>query len=603
VSTFQINPLKLLRARKNIPRDKLLDPAEGEQFVLQYSGIDWMQPDGDSMKVKRSFFTKQKIKKFIYNAPTKKLIAGTYSGSLVIWDVNGEASPIKILAAHSSPVKEIMARGNLVYSLAENGEIGITNLEQDSLKVVVRTLVKDDELRIAMSTPEGYYRVDPDLMKDLHFVKNGEVYPLSSFELQGNRPDKVYEALGLADTAFISALRDSWKSRIRKAGFDPEKKIDNNIRPLVKWDRSSLPALTLDPTLPVKFEVTATTGDLKSVYIRINGVPVGSKRGIVLSPGKKNLLVEEKIPLTRGNNYLSVVAVNDQGVESLEQNFDIQYESNDKPKSRLIYVGIGVSKYADSSMDLRFAAKDIKDISERLHYYYDSIEVHTLTDETATRENILALKKYLQNSQTEDLVMVSFSGHGMIEPEKGFFFAPYDMNFSKPSLHGLSMEMIDDMLDDIPARRRLLLLDACHSGEQWEGVADSGPLPAGVTAVKPRGGITSSTGEGTATNKQLGYLLMKELFSDFSRGNGAFMISAAASNEFAFEGDEWNNGVFTKSLLDALSQLRNKGSYGRNTPVKVRELRKLIYEKVSALTNGRQNPTSRQENGWWNWSF
>ena len=322
-----------------------------------------------------------------------------------------------------------------------------------------------------------------------------------------------------------------------------------------------------------------------------------------MPPGQKKLLVEERIPLTRGNNYISVVAVNDQGVESLEQSFDIQYEGNSNLKSRLIYIGVGVSKYADSSMNLRFAAKDINDISERLHYYFDSVELHTLTDEMATRENILLLKKYLQHSQAEDMVMISFSGHGMIEQEKGFFFAPYDMNFSKPSLLGMSMEMIDDLLDDIPARKRLLLLDACHSGEQWEGGEGTAKLPEGVTAVKPRGGVTSSTGESSGENKQLGFLLMKELFGDFSRGNGAFMISAAGSNEFAFEGEQWSNGVFTKSLLEAIRELRYKGSYGKSVPIKVRELRKLIYEKVTALTNGRQNPTSRQENGWWNWSF
>jgi len=600
---YQVSPFKLIRSRQNITAEKLTDPGEGEQFSLQSGSIDWMQPEGNSLKVKKSFYTKQSIKKFLYSAETKKLIAGTASGNLVIWDVNGASSPIKTITAHSSPVMEMALRGTRIYTLAENGEIGITSLEQDSLKVMVRTLVKDDELRIAMSTPEGYYRVDPDLMKDLHFVKNGEVYPLSSFELQGNRPDKVYEALGLADTAFISALRDGWKNRIRKAGFDPEKDIDNNNRPLVKWDRTSLPALTLDSLLPVKFEVTSSSGDLRSVYLRINGVPAGTKRGISMPPGQKKLLVEERIPLTRGNNYISVVAVNDQGVESLEQSFDIQYEGNSNLKSRLIYIGVGVSKYADSSMNLRFAAKDINDISERLHYYFDSVELHTLTDEMATRENILLLKKYLQHSQAEDMVMISFSGHGMIEQEKGFFFAPYDMNFSKPSLLGMSMEMIDDLLDDIPARKRLLLLDACHSGEQWEGGEGTAKLPEGVTAVKPRGGVTSSTGESSGENKQLGFLLMKELFGDFSRGNGAFMISAAGSNEFAFEGEQWSNGVFTKSLLEAIRELRYKGSYGKSVPIKVRELRKLIYEKVTALTNGRQNPTSRQENGWWNWSF
>ena len=94
--------------------------------------------------------------------------------------------------------------------------------------------------------------------------------------------------------------------------------------------------------------------------------------------------------------------------------------------------------------------------------------------------------------------------------------------------------------------------------------------------------------------------MMKELFSDFSRGNGAFMISAAASNEFALESKQWNNGVFTASFLEALYEVKEQSA---DKKIRVRELRKAIYEKVKARTKGQQTPTSRQENGWWNWSF
>lgn len=164
--------------------------------------------------------------------------------------------------------------------------------------------------------------------------------------------------------------------------------------------------------------------------------------------------------------------------------------------------------------------------------------------------------------------------------------------------------MIEDMLDDIPARKRLLLLDACHSGEEWGNDGSTDKLPEGVTITRPRGIIIDQPGTGSNAASRSSYLLMKELFSDFSRGNGAFMISAAGSNEFAFEGEQWNNGVFTKSFLEALRELQSRASgFSGNGQVRVRELRKLIYEKVSELTNGRQNPTSRQENGWWNWSF
>lgn len=80
-------------------------------------------------------------------------------------------------------------------------------------------------------------------------------------------------------------------------------------------------------------------------------------------------------------------------------------------------------------MNLRFAAKDVNDIAERLQYYADIVDTFKVINERATKEGILGLKKYLQQTSTDDIVILSFSGHGLIQKEKGFFFAPYDMDF------------------------------------------------------------------------------------------------------------------------------------------------------------------------------
>lgn len=605
VYTYQLNPFKLLKTRKGIKWNKTDEPSFGDQFKLGFRNVEWLQPDSDSMKLKKVFYSKQHLTKVIYNKEVKKVIAGSSSGTIIIWEVNGSASPVVSISVHTAPLKQMVMRGNRIYSLAENGEIAITSIDENKLKVQIKTLLKDDELRISMNTPEGFFRVDPDLMNDMHFVKNGEIYPLSSFELQGNRPDKVYEAIGLADTAFIAALRESWETRIRRIGLDPKVRMKEINRPVVKWNRENLPVITSDTVLQLNLKIKDDKQDLKTLFIKVNGVPVSGRKGIAFEKGKRQLDIKPKIALGQGTNAISVIAVNAEGAESIESTYDIQCDRSDIKKRRLIYIGIGVSAYQDTLMNLRYAAKDVRDIAKQISYYFDSVEVHTLVNEQATKDRILSIKNYLQQSTTDDIVMISFSGHGMIAKGNGFFFAPYNMNFERPDENGVSMEMIEDLLDDIPARRRLLLLDACHSGEEWNTGGSSIALPDGVVMTKPRGIIIDDEETINSGNKRNSYLLMKELFNDFSRGNGAFMISAAASNEYAFEGEQWNNGVFTKSFLEALSSLKNKRSYSseNEAQIRVRDLRKLIYKKVSELTNGLQNPTSRQENGWWNWSF
>ncbi len=45
---------------------------------------------------------------------------------------------------------------------------------------------------------------------------------------------------------------------------------------------------------------------------------------------------------------------------------------------------------------------------------------------------------------------------------------------------------------------------------------------------------------------------MQELFTNLNRGSGAVVISAAAGDSYAMESDEWQNGVFTYSILQGL---------------------------------------------------
>jgi hypothetical protein len=595
---YQLEPFKLIKTIKSEDITKHKPEKDKNWLRVNNYAAEWFK-NADDLPINDSSLFDNPYSN--YNPAATRTALGNELGEITIWEKN-KTSPIAVIRAHSAPIKKVLLRGNRIYSLADNGEIAIIDISEAKLKLQIKTMVKDDELRIAMVTPEGYYRVDPDLMNNMQFIKNGEVFPLSSFEMQGNRPDKVYAAIGLADTNFISALKQSWETRMRRAGFDASKPVDDAKRPTVQWERNNLPPLTRDTSIQLDLFIKDESFNLKTLFIKVNGVPIGNKKGTSLTLNTKSIALQPVIQLTAGINVISVIAVNEQGNESLEETFEIQSEPLHKKISRLIYLGIGVSKYADSTMNLKYAAKDAMDINEKIRYYFDSSITLTLVNEKATREGILNIKNYLKQTTTEDIVLLSFAGHGLNEPGRGFFFAPHDMDFLNPATKGISMEMIEDLLDNIPARKRLLLLDACHSGEEIGNTDTTIKYADGIKVIDGRGMGIRRKPNGTNQNKN-SYLLMKELFSDFSQGNGAFMISAAASNEVAFEGRGFSNGFFTMSFLEALRELRYDGSFGKQRPIRVRELRKLIYQKVSSMTNGVQNPTSRQENGWWNWKF
>jgi hypothetical protein len=167
-----------------------------------------------------------------------------------------------------------------------------------------------------------------------------------------------------------------------------------------------------------------------------------------------------------------------------------------------------------------------------------------------------------------------------------------------PAGRGVRYDDLENLLDGIPARRKLLLMDACHSGEVDKSriqVSDESI----VLAKNQKGTVKTYTYTTEADEQyELGiktsFELMQELFANVTKGSGAVVISAAAGNSYALESDEWKNGVFTYALLSGLKT--RSADLNRNGKVTVTELKTFVSGEVERLTNGEQKPTSRREN-------
>jgi len=218
---------------------------------------------------------------------------------------------------------------------------------------------------------------------------------------------------------------------------------------------------------------------------------------------------------------------------------------------------------------------------------------YVLLDSLATRRNISEIKQKLLQTNVDDLVIVSFSGHGLVDKNFDFYYATYDIDFNNPEYNGFAYSEIEKLLDSIPARKKLVLMDACHSGEidKEEDILISYKNP-NIKEIDSKGvAFFESSNSLTRTNS---FELMQDLFANLSKGNGAVVISASGGREFAYEGQAWNNGVFTYCIRQALiDHSADANNDGKTT---VSELKTYVYSEVTKLTNGRQKPTSRQEN-------
>ncbi|MCE3258784.1 MAG: hypothetical protein K0S12_425, partial [Bacteroidetes bacterium] len=88
--------------------------------------------------------------------------------------------------------------------------------------------------------------------------------------------------------------------------------------------------------------------------------------------------------------------------------------------------------------------------------------------------------------------------------------------------------------------------------------------------------------------------LSKSVFSDLRQNSGATIISSAGGTEAAFEGEKWNNGLFTHCLLRGMKKL--EADQNSDQKIMLSELQKFVAEEVYKLSEGKQMPTYRMEN-------
>ena len=101
-------------------------------------------------------------------------------------------------------------------------------------------------------------------------------------------------------------------------------------------------------------------------------------------------------------------------------------------KPRLYLLAVGISVYKEGDLTLRFANKDADDFARAFQSQegglYERVQVKTLLDQQATRDNILDGLQWLQRQTTaKDVAILFLAGHGIDDPSSGvYYFVPHD---------------------------------------------------------------------------------------------------------------------------------------------------------------------------------
>lgn len=236
---------------------------------------------------------------------------------------------------------------------------------------------------------------------------------------------------------------------------------------------------------------------------------------------------------------------------------------------------IGVGEY-DSLTRLGSApVYDAEDITSFLasikHCGYLAENVQLLRNADASRTAILdGLKKLAVDAQANDTVVVYFSGHGaqwLSGANVGTYLCPPEFDINRPRETGIEAEELSELLNQIPAERLLVLIDACHAGA--------------AARVK---GAAADLAKWTFGGSGLDAL---------AQGKGHVIISASASDETSFILGVHRNSLFTHFLIKGLQGEVNDRSDGL---IRVLDLFHYLAEHVPAARSS-QNPvlTSRTQ--------
>ncbi len=475
-------------------------------------------------------------------------------------------------------------QNNRFIAISSDFTVHIFDLTTNKKEISIIDQLSDNLVTV---TSDNYYASTKGSVSQLFFKKQQQIIAPEQLDVKYNRPDIVLQRLKNPNTQLITSLRKAYEKRLARLGLDSAKLTAIEQTPVANMPAQQLPQLVKQKVYSLKLSFKDATFPLVRMNVWVNGVPLFGSRGLPLSKGKKQLDTTIQLKLTTGANVIEYSATNTAGAESYRSPLTIKYQPAKPERSDVYFIGIGIDQFKEPGHPLNWSVKDITDLALKLKQRNPDLLIDTLFNTSVTVANVQSLRKYLADLREEDKVIIAYSGHGLLDQQGNYFLSTYDVNFESPAQNGLAYETIESLLDGIAPRRKLLLLDACHSGEvDKEEIskieANKGSLDSMGTKVKSNIKISTSKKLGMTSS----FELMQNLFMNVSRGTGASVISAAGGMQYAQERADLRNGVFTYSIIDA---------FNNNENLTITQLKQIVSENVLRLTNGLQKPTSRTE--------
>jgi WD40 repeat protein len=495
------------------------------------------------------------------------LLGADYSLRLI--DQNGKNVWSKMAATGGAHHVNVSSDGKLGVAAYDDGTIRWHRLSDGG--ELLALFIHPDGQRWILWTPQGYYdaSLGADELIGWH-VNRGrdqapDFYPVSQFRSRFYRPDVINRVLQTLDVEEAVRKADEAAKRPSTRAVS----VSSLLTPVIEISDPKSPAVLDRPELKLVYSVRLPSPDeTLNVEAVVDGVKVKADNYSLVSSGSVRAGILT-LTIPRRDSKVSAIAYNQNGA-SEPAAIDVRWGGpGTEPKLTLYVLAIGVSDYKDEHFRLRFPAKDAEDFvaaakaQEGKAGLYEKVIVRVLRNSEATKNNILLELDRIRRAvtNTNDVAMIFIAGHGKTgdSGDRPYRFLPYDYDADQEIVTTIRDTDFKDFLTEIGGKK-ILFLDTCFAGAFQSGIRDIGTQQADV-------------------DKFANELRTAE--------NGIVVFTSSTGRGLSREDEKWNNGAFTKALVEGL---RGAAAQPQARVVTINGLSLYVSRQVRDLTGGNQKP-------------
>jgi WD40 repeat protein len=461
--------------------------------------------------------------------------------------------------------------------VAALGDGTIRWFSMDTFDQLLALLPTSDGQRWVAWTPKGYYMasVGGDTLFGWQVNnghdKVGDFYPVGSFDNQYLRPDIVTKSVALLDEN--KAIQEANIENGRNLAAP----VGQQLPPVIDILTPANGTPITDALVTLHFQVRAPAGEpLAKIEARVGGyllplTPLPTLDASGQAVGDFQVLVPQE------DGAVSLYAENRFG-PSQPSSVSLKWAGTQLPpeqtRHKIYVLAIAVSSFADAAAqkvpELKYASKDAQDFANVIKNqegkaYLAPVTTKILSDvqgNTSLKDIRAGLAWLDQQAAQKDSIGVLFlSGHGFDDKDGSYYYMPHDGRLADLKHTALPYTDLLGALTKIGGYS-VLFIDTCEAA-----------------TVAQHSLSTEVDGTVNRLHKQ---------------PKGIIVYASSTGNQSALESDQWQNGIFTRVVVEGLNgQARDPDLDYITSGMLAVDIKKW----VKIHTGGKQTPTASMSIG------